>query len=734
VAAAVASAGLAAPASRAAEAPAQVPAAASSAAEASAAAPAAARAAPPIAAVRPHAVASPNGTRIDGYYWLRDDTRQDPQVLAYLRAENDWYAQYKARLQPLEDTLYAEIKGRVKEDDASVPYAERGDFYATRFAAGKEYPIHVWHRGSAAAPEEVLLDVNELAQGKSYCAVAGYAVSEAKDVLAYAEDTVGRRQYVIRFKDLKSGRLLPDELPGTSGAVAWAADDRTIFYVENDATTLRSRRVKRHVLGTDPAQDVVVHDETDEAYYTDIHRSGSQQWLVIDLQSTESDEQRVLRADDPQGRFAVVAPRRPHFHYNADHIGHRWVIRTDWQAPNYRMMQVEDTRIGDRARWKPLVAHDPKNLIERFALFDHDLVLDERGGGLRRLRVLPWRDGVLRGRPQEVQADEPAYAAALGSNEDEHTDIVRYTYTSLATPETTYDLDMSSGQRTLRKRQPVEGGFDPSLYVTERVWARARDGTQVPVSIVRRKDTKKDGTAPLYVYAYGSYGLSTDPYFRAPVLSLLDRGFVYAIAHVRGGEEMGRAWYEDGKKLHKRNTFTDFIDCTEALLAQGYGDRRRVFAMGGSAGGLLMGAVANMRPDLYRGIVAHVPFVDAVTTMLDESIPLTTNEFDEWGNPKQRAYYDYMLSYSPYDNVRPHPYPALLVTTGLVDSQVQYYEPAKWVARLRAAKHQAGDDATPLVFKINMEAGHGGRSGRFARLREVAEEYAFVVDLAAAAR
>jgi oligopeptidase B len=688
---------------------------------------------PPVAAARPHDVPSPNGTRIDEYYWLRDDTRQDPQMLAYLRAENDWYAQFKARLQPLEDKLYAEIKGRVKENDASVPYEERGDWYATRYAEGKEYPIHVWHRGAPDAPEEVLLDVNELAQGKSYYAVAGRAVSEGKDLLAYAEDTVGRRQFVIRIKDLKTGRLLPDELPGTSGSLAWAADDRTLFYVENDTTTLRSRRVKRHVLGTDPAQDVVVHDETDEAYYTEIHRSGSQAYLVIDLQSTESDEQRVLHVDDPRGRFAVIAPRRSHFHYHADHIGRRWVVRTDWQAPNYRMMQVEESRIGDRARWKPVVAHDPKTLIEDFALFDRYLVLDERGGGLRKLRVLPWKDGVLHGEPREVQADEAAYAATLGQNEDEHTDVLRYTYTSLTTPETTYDLDMATGQRTLRKRQPIEGGYDPSLYLTERVWARARDGTQVPISLVRRKDTKTDGSAPLYVYAYGSYGLSTDPYFRAPVLSLLDRGFVYAIAHVRGGEEMGRAWYEDGKKLHKKNTFTDFIDCTQTLLAQGYGDPRRVFAMGGSAGGLLMGAIANMRPDLYRGIVAHVPFVDAVTTMLDESIPLTTNEFDEWGNPKQRAYYDYMLSYSPYDNVQAHPYPAMLVTTGLVDSQVQYYEPAKWVARLRAAKHRAGDDATPLLLKINMEAGHGGRSGRFTRLREVAEEYAFVVDQAGAA-
>ena len=696
---------------------------------ASAPAPPVAPSGPPMAAIHPHAVESPNGSRNDDYYWLRDDTRQSAPVLDYLRAENAWYEQYSARYKPLEEQLFAEMKARVKEDESSVPYESNGDWYATRYAAGKQYPIHVWRRGRPDAPEQVLLDVNQLAAGKSFYQVTGRAVSDARRWLAYAEDTTGRRQYVIRIRDLATGALLPEQIPGTSGDIAWAADDKTLFYVENDATTLRSRRVKRHVVGTDPAQDVVVHDETDESCYTSLHRSGSRAYVVIELSSTEYDEQRVLAADDPAGRFRAIAPRAPHFHYRADHIGHRWVVLTDWDAPNYRVMEVDDRHIGDRAHWRALVAHDPEVLIEDFQLFDHYLVLDERSDGLRRLRLQRWKNGALDGQAQVLAADEPAYAASLDVNENQHTDVLRYKYTSLTTPDTIYDVDMATGHRTLRKRADVIG-YDADRYVTERVWTKARDGTRVPVSLVRRKTTPRDGTAPLFVYGYGSYGASTDAAFRAPALSLLDRGFVFALLHVRGGKEMGRQWYEDGKKLHKLNTFTDFIDATEGLLAQGYGDRRRVFANGRSAGGLLIGAIVNLRPDLYRGVMADVPFVDVVTTMLDESIPLTTNEFDEWGNPKQRAFYDYMLGYSPYDNVTPRAYPALMVSTGLFDSQVQYYEPAKWVAKLRAAKHAAGDDAQPLVFKVNMAAGHGGGSGRFTRLRETAAEYAFMVDLA----
>lgn len=691
----------------------------------------AALSAPPVAAVHPHAVESPNGPRNDDYYWLRDDTRKSPAVLENLNAENAWYTQYAARYQPLEQQLFAEMKARVKEDDSSVPFELNGDWYAQRFEPGKQYPTYVWHRGRADAPEQVLIDVNKLAEGHAFYAIAGWQVSDDKRFLAYAEDTNGRRQYVIRIRDLASGALLPESIPGIAGDIAWAADGKTFYYVENDATTLRSRRVKRHVVGTAPARDVVVHDETDESCYTSVRRSDSRAYVVIDLQATEFDEQRVIKAGDTHGRFTVLAPRMAHLHYRAQHIGHRWVVLTDWDAPNYRVMQVDERQVGDRARWRPLVAHDPKVFIEGIQPFDGTLVLDERADGLRRLRLQPWKDGVLAGKSRVLGADEPAYAASLDVNTNVHTHVLRYRYTSLTTPSTVYDVDMATGQRTLRKRDEVIG-YDASLYVTERAWATARDGTRVPVSLVRRKTTPVDGTAPLFVYGYGSYGASTDASFRAPALSLLDRGFVFALLHVRGGTEMGRQWYEDGKKLHKVNTFTDFVDATEALVKQGYGDRKRVFANGGSAGGLLMGAIVNLRPDLYRGVVADVPFVDVVTTMLDESIPLTTNEFDEWGNPKEKAFYDYMLAYSPYDNVKPVHYPALMVTTGLWDSQVQYYEPAKWVAKLRAAKHAAGDDAQPLVFKVNMSAGHGGGSGRFTRLQETASRYAFVVDLAQA--
>ncbi len=685
--------------------------------------------APPRAARKPHVVHSPNGDREDPWYWLRDDTRDDPQVLAYLDAENAWFAQYASRYRGLEEKLFVEIKGRIKEDDSTVPYKKGAWWYATRFAEGQEYPIHVRRRCGAvydpSAPEEVLLDVNALAEGHDFYQLGAVDVSPSQKMLAYAEDTVGRRQYTLRIKNLETGETYADRIPDVSDAV-WSADDRTLFYVENDAVTLRSHRVLRHVLGTDPKDDVLVHEEKDEAYYTSVHRTDSDAYIVIDLSSTESDEQRILRADDPTGRFRVFAPRRTKFHYDIEHIASgpragRWVVRTDWDAPNYRLMQVAEDAIGDRRAWMPLVPASDRVFINHFALFARYFVLDERSEGLRRLRVVPWSGG-----PSfYIDSDEPAYTASLGANPEQDNDTLRYTYTSLTTPPSVYDVDMKTGEKALLKRQPVLGGFDATQYATERVWVTAKDAVRVPVSLVYRKGFRKDGTAPLLQYGYGSYGAAMDPTFRSSVVSLLDRGFVFAIAHVRGGEEMGRAWYENGKKLKKKNTFTDFIAVTEGLVALGYAAKDKVIIEGGSAGGLLMGAVVNMRPDLYRGVVAQVPFVDVVTTMLDESIPLTTNEFDEWGNPKLKTYYRYMLSYSPYDNVRPQAYPAMFVSTGLFDSQVQYFEPAKWVAKLREAK----TDRNPLVFKINMEAGHGGKSGRFQALREIAEEYAFMLDL-----
>lgn len=700
----------------------------------------------PIAAKKPHVVTSPNGERNDDYYWLRDDTRKNPEMLAHLNAENAWFEQYSAHYKKLEDKLFEEIKGRIKQDDATVP-AKKGDWwYYTRFVEGKEYPIYARREsgptyrdaGPDAAPEVVMLDVNALAAGHDFYQVGGMDVSPSQKMLAYAEDAVGRRQYTIRIKNLVTGVTYADAVPNVSGDIAWAADDRTLFYVENDPKTLRSYRVKKHVLGTDAAKDVLVYEEKDEAYYTGVHRTTSEQYIVIDLSSTESDEQRVLPADQPDGAFKVFAPRRAKFHYHASHIatgahheagGARWIVRTDWQAPNYRLMQVSEKGIGDRAAWKPLVAHSDRVFINDFALFENYYAIDERSEGLRRLRVVPWSGEQAGDKPVYIDSTEPAYTTSLGANNEQATDTLRYNYTSLTTPASVYEVNMKTGEKKLLKQQPVLGGFDANNYATERVWVTAKDGARVPVSLVYRKGFARDSngksSSPLLQYGYGSYGASMDPAFRSSVLSLLDRGFVYAIAHIRGGEEMGRAWYETGKKLKKKNTFTDFIAVTEALVAKGYGAKDKIFIEGGSAGGLLMGAVVNMRPDLYRGMVAQVPFVDVVTTMLDESIPLTTNEFDEWGNPKQKSYYKYMLAYSPYDNIRKQAYPAMFVSTGLYDSQVQYFEPAKWVAKLRDMK----TDSNPLVFKINMEAGHGGKSGRFRRLHEVAEEYAFMLDL-----
>jgi oligopeptidase B len=680
---------------------------------------------PPTAAKRPFKVTSPNGDREDDYYWLRDDTRSNPEVLDYLKAENQWYGQYAAHYAALQDKLFTEIKSRIKPDDATVPYRSHGYFYYTRYDEGKEYPIYARRRGSMEAPEEILLDVNAMAAGHDYYLAAPADISPAQNLYAYLEDTIGRRQYIIRIKNLATGELYPDVIKGSNGSAVWSKDEKTLFYVENDPETLRSYRIRKHRFGTDSATDPVVYEEKDASFYTEIYHTGSEQFIVIHVQSTVSDEQRVLPADQPDGEFQVVAPRQRDFHYQADHIPGRWVIRTDWKAPNYRLMEVAEGKLGDRKRWTDLLAHSKDVFINGFDLFNNYLVLDERSEGLRRLRIQPWAGGKPKGPATYVKADEPAYAASLGMNPEQDSEVLRYNYSSLTTPQTTYDLNMRSGERKLMKRQPVLGGFDSANYVTERVWATARDGVKVPVSLVYRKGFSKNGSAPMLQYAYGSYGHSTDPVFNSSVVSLLDRGFVYAIAHIRGGEEMGRAWYEHGKKLHKSNTFTDFIDVTQSLVKSGYAARDKVFARGGSAGGLLMGAVVNMQPDFYRGVLADVPFVDVVTTMLDEGIPLTTNEFDEWGNPKQKQFYDYMLSYSPYDNVKAQAYPAMMVTTGLVDSQVQYFEPAKWVARLRVMK----TDSHPLIFKINMEAGHGGKSGRYARLQEVAEQYAFIVDL-----
>ncbi|HUR40238.1 MAG TPA: S9 family peptidase [Verrucomicrobiae bacterium] len=681
---------------------------------------------PPVAAQKPHLVTSPSGDRQDPYYWLRDDSRANPEMLAYLAAENAYKDAMLAPLRGLQDQLYNEILARIKQDDASPPTLSHGYWYYTRYETGREYPLYCRRKGTMQAPEEVMLDGNALAAGKGYHKVGGYAVSQDDKLLAYTEDTVGRRQYVLRIKDLATGKVYPDAVANVDPDIVWADDNRTILYVAKDPETLLGERVKRHVLGTPATKDTLVYEEKDHSFYMGVSRSKTDRFLFIGLQSTLVSEWLYAEANDPRLKFKPVLPREASHEYQVEHVGDDFIIRTNWLATNFRLVRAPVKASADKKTWRDIVPHAPDVLVEGFDVFRDYLAINERSGGLRKIRIKPWVGGT----EFYLKADEPAYTETLDATPEFDSQVVRYVYGSLTTPSTTYDYDMRTGAKTLVKREPVLGDFDPVNYVTEFVHATARDGTKIPISLVHRKGLKLDGTAPLLQYGYGSYGLSMNPSFRSSRLSLLDRGFVYAIAHIRGGQEMGRAWYDDGKLLKKANTFNDFIDAGEFLVKAGYAHKDKLFASGGSAGGLLMGAVVNARPDLYRAIVTQVPFVDVVTTMLDESIPLTTNEFDEWGNPKQKAFYDYMLSYSPYDNVKAMAYPAMLVETGLWDSQVQYYEPAKWVARLRATK----TDANSLLFHINMEAGHGGKSGRFQQYRDVAMEYAFLLDQAGLAR
>lgn len=677
----------------------------------------------PVAETRSFMVTSSNGVRPDPYYWLRDDTRKDPAMLAHLTAENAYFQAESSAYGALTEKLYEELVGRIKKDDATVPTKKGNYRYFTRFVPGGEYPIFV-RTPVRGGKEHILIDGNEEAKGKNYSEIGARAVSSNEQLLAYLEDDSGRRQYTLKIRDLKTGKNLTDTVKGLSGSLAWANDNKSVYYVENDPVTLLSTRIKRHVLGTDAAKDESVFEEKDNTFYVSVSKSGDDRYVMIFSGATETTELRMIDAAKPGSPLQMFAPRERKLKYSADHINGRWIIRTDWNAENYRLMTVSDKQAGSREAWQELVPHSKDVFIEGFKAFNNYLAINERSDGLLRIRLMPWSNmRTMTVKSTFIQSDEPAYVARLSDNPEQATDELRYTYTSLTTPASEYAVNMKTGARTLLKTQAVLGGFDRNNYQTERTWAVARDGTRVPVSVVFRNTTARNGTAPLYQYAYGSYGVNSDPVFRSGILSLLDRGFVYAIAHIRGGQEMGRNWYENGKLLNKINTFTDYIDVTDHLVKSGYGAKDKVVGMGGSAGGLLMGAVANMAPEKYAALVAHVPFVDVVTTMLDESIPLTTNEFDEWGNPKQKMSYDYMLSYSPYDNLSAKAYPALLVTTGLYDSQVQYYEPAKWVAKLRTLK----TDKNPLLFKVNMEAGHGGKSGRFVRQRETAEEYGFIL-------
>jgi oligopeptidase B len=656
-------------------------------------------------------------TRIDPYYWLNE--RENPKTIDYLNAENSYTKAILKHTEDFQELLFKEIIGRIKQTDNSVPYKVNGYFYYVRYEEGKEYPIYCRKKETLEAAEEVMLDVNRMAEGHAYYHVADYSVSPDNKLLVFGVDTVSRRKYTLYFKNLETGEIYKDQVPNTTGSAEWADDSKTVFYTVRDET-LRPHKVYRHRLGEEASGDREIYHEADETFNTGVYKTKSRKYLMIASHSTLSTEYRYLDAGDPNGEFTVVQPRQQDVEYHVSHFGSNFYIRTNWKAKNFRLMKtpVDKTRMD---HWQEVIAHRDDTLLEGIEIFQDYLVVDERHNGLTELKIINW----ITWKEYKIDFGEETYGAGISINPEFESQWLRFNYSSLTTPYSTFDYHMESKEKKLLKQQEVVGDFDPTCYHAQRLYAEAKDGAKVPISLVYKKGIQIDGSNPLLLYGYGSYGYSMEPSFSSVRLSLLDRGFIFAIAHIRGGQEMGRYWYEDGKLLKKVNTFTDFIACGEYLVKQKYTAPEKMFAMGGSAGGLLMGAVVNMRPDLFKGIVASVPFVDVVTTMLDDSIPLTTGEYDEWGNPNEKEYYDYMLSYSPYDNVEKKDYPAMLVTTGLHDSQVQYWEPAKWVAKLRILK----TDNNLLLLHTNMEAGHSGASGRFRRYREVALEYAFMFDL-----
>ncbi len=654
-------------------------------------------------------------TRIDNYYWLNE--RENPEVLSYLEAENSYTKAILKPTEQLQEKLFNELKSRIKEDDESVPYKENGYYYYSRYETGKEYPIFCRKKENLDAPEEIMLNVNDLSVGFDYYQVSGLSVSPDNKLLAYGVDTVSRRNYTIYIKNLETGELLSDAISNTVGYAEWANDNKTIFYVKKDQVTLRSYQIYRHEIQKNSSSDVLVYQEDDETFSTFITKSKSYKFLLIGSNSTLSDEYSYLDANNPTGDFKKIQPRERGLEYSVSHYGDYFYIRTNLNAQNFKLVKTPLNKTT-KENWEDVIPHDENTYLENIEIFKDFLVLEERKDGLNKMRIIKWGDNS----EHYLDFGEETYSAYISINPDFDSEILRYGYSSLTTPSSTIDYNMVTREKTIKKEQEVLGGFDKTNYESKRIFATASDGKKIAMSIVYRKGIKLDSSNPALIFGYGSYGATMDPYFSSIRLSLLDRGFVFAIAHVRGEQYYGRQWYEDGKLLNKINTFTDFNSCAEYLIEQGYTSKEKLFAEGGSAGGLLMGAIANMRPDLYKGIIAQVPFVDVVTTMLDESIPLTTSEFDEWGNPKDSVYYKYMLSYSPYDQVKAQDYPAILVTTGLHDSQVQYFEPAKWVAKLRDMK----TDDNVLLLHTNMEAGHGGASGRFQALKEYAMEYAFI--------
>jgi len=661
-----------------------------------------------------------NDLRIDDYYWLNE--RENPKVLAYLNDEIDYYKTLTAHTDKFQEDLFEEMKGRIKEDDESVPYKKNGYYYITRYEIGKQYPIYTRKKGSLEAVEKVLIDVNELAQGHDYYALTGLNVNGSNNVVAFGIDTVSRRQYDLRFKDLETGEFYPEIIKNTTGGTAWANDHKTVFYTIKDPVTLRSDKIYKHVLGTDATEDKLIFEEKDEAFWTFVYKSKSKKFIIIGSYSTLSTEYRYLDANDPNGKFKTIQAREKELEYSIAHYESDFYILTNKDgANNFKLMKTPLTHTS-KEHWTDVIAHREDTLLEDISIFKDFLVLEERNNGLNKIRIRKW-DG---SNDYYLPFDEETYSASVYNNPEFDTNIIRYSYNSLTTPNSVIDFNIEDHSKEIQKEQEVLGGkFDKENYTSERIWAPSRDGKKVAISLVYNKSFSINKDTPLLLYAYGSYGSIVSDRFSTVRLSLLDRGFVYAVAHVRGGEYLGRSWYDDGKMFAKKNTFCDFIDAAKHLIKMDYTSAAHLYAEGGSAGGLLVGAVVNMNPELFNGILAAVPFVDVVTTMLDESIPLTTGEFDEWGNPKHKDSYDYMLSYSPYDNVQKHDYPHMLVTTGLHDSQVQYFEPAKWVAKLREHK----TDNNQLYLYTNMDTGHGGASGRFDALKEVVRDYVFLFDL-----
>tara|TARA_R110002012_G_scaffold50634_5_gene130923 strand:- start:7225 stop:9285 length:2061 start_codon:yes stop_codon:yes gene_type:complete len=661
-----------------------------------------------------------NDVRIDDYYWLNE--RENPEVIAFLEQENAYYEAMTAHTKELKDSLFTEMKSRIKEDDSSVPYKFNGYWYATRYEVGKEYPIFTRRFEKEDAEEEIMFNCNHMAEGLDYFNLGGLSISPNNELAAFGVDTVSRRQYTLQIKNLHTQEIYGDKIENTTGSAVWANDNKTLFYTKKDPVTLRSNNIYRHILGTSPEEDELVFHEDDETFTTFVYKTKSKEFIVIGSSSTLTTEFQILRADDPNGKFHVFSKRVRGMEYSLTHYEDNFYILTNMEgATNFKLMTTPEDKT-ESENWVDFIPHREEVLLEDIEMFNEYYVLSERENGLSKLKIVRWDTG----ESYYLPFDNETYTAYVGTNPDFDTEILRYGYNSMTTPSSIIDFNMRTREKEIKKEQEVLGGkFHKENYISERIWAPARDGKKVPISLVYHKNTKLDGSSPLLQYAYGSYGHTIDPYFSTVRLSLLDRGFVYAIAHVRGGEYLGRKWYEEGRLLNKINTFTDFIDCSKFLIEKKFTSPEHLYASGGSAGGLLMGAIVNLCPEIYNGVIAAVPFVDVLTTMLDDTIPLTTGEYDEWGNPNEKEYYDYMKSYSPYDNVTRQLQPNMLVITGFHDSQVQYFEPAKWVAKLREYKM----DNNLLLFNINMDAGHGGASGRFESLKEVAKEYAFLLDL-----